>query len=143
MLPAPHLRPRSDDSRSLSAFIQRLPVFKWEGAPSYQQGQASSTLDAYVEAKRARYQQLVKLGPLVLKLRNRLHPGGWVLVSPDPSKPNGWRATRFDLKGEPLGHSEASTFAKALKYAVEVGGVILEVDGVLAGKPGARTWERV
>jgi len=51
--------------------------------------------------------------------------GGTVLVSEDPSKPGGWRATSFGADGAPTGHSEAPSFREALRTAHHLGANIL------------------
>jgi 8-oxo-dGTP diphosphatase len=56
------------------------------------------------------------------------HPaGGSVLVARDPSKPGGWRATRIDAAGEPLGHVEALDVHQAIKHAHSYGADVMAV----------------
>jgi hypothetical protein len=62
------------------------------------------------------------------ELAYTLGGGGAALVSRDPSKPGGWRCTRFDAQG-PSGHIEAPDLETAIKYAHE--------DGYRRWEPGA------
>ncbi len=59
--------------------------------------------------------------PLVYALRPSSGMAGAILVSPDPSKPGGWRATWFDVDGEPRGHAEAPDCEGAITAAWHMG----------------------
>lgn len=75
------------------------------------------------QAISARINELAAEGerPLSFPRRNT----GPVLVSPDPSKPGRWRATRFDADMQPTGHAEAATFREALDAARHAGAIFL------------------
>lgn len=56
------------------------------------------------------------------------HPqGGHVMVTRDPSKVNGWRATRVLANGDPTGHVEAPSHHEAIKRAHDYGADIFAV----------------
>lgn len=79
---------------------------------------------AEAEAITTRIRELVTGGERSLLFPRR--GTGPVLVSPDPSKPGRWRATRFDADVMPTGHSEAPDFRGALDAARYAGANIME-----------------
>ena len=62
------------------------------------------------------------------------HPLPDVLVSPDPSKPGRWRATRFD-GDTPDGHEEAPTLYAGLVLAHRPGCVLTQVTATSVSHP--------
>lgn len=83
-----------------------------------------ASLDALIaqtQAVSARIEALVAKGERAHSFPRR--NAGPVLVSPDPSKPGRWRATRFDIAMEPTGHAEAATFREALEAARYAGAI--------------------
>ncbi len=79
---------------------------------------------AEVRAVDARIEQLAAAGPRALAFPR--HNAGPVTVSPDPSKPGRWRATRFDRDMDPVGHTEAADFRGALEAARHAGAIFEE-----------------
>jgi hypothetical protein len=76
---------------------------------------------AEVQATTERINELVAEGERSLSFPRR--NAGPVLVSPDPSKPGRWRATRFDTDMVPTGHAEAPDFREALTAARYAGAI--------------------
>ena len=95
------------------------------GAPS---------LDALIADVHRRRAVEASLAHVPTLLTDRSRPDWRHLVSLDPSRPGGWRATRFEAD-EPVGHVECAGFVEAMREAVMRGADVDTARAVTAQHP--------